>query len=210
MSIKVLVVDDHEVIRVGLMVLFSGTEIEIVAEASSGSQVLPMAKRHKPDVVLLDVRMPDMDGLDVLERLRKELPATRVIMLSAYDNPTYVARALVLGAAEYLLKGSTRAELHAAVRAVAAGKDPAKNGELRRVSTAMNLGKELGRKDNPLTPRETQVMRHLALGLSNKEIAQSLQISLETVKEHVENILRKLAVANRTKAAIWAVRHGFM
>ncbi len=210
MSIKVLVADDHEVVRNGLAALFHGSDIKIVGEASTGNEVTPMAKKLKPDVVLLDVRMPGLDGLDALEKLRKDLPHMRVVVLSTYDNPTYVARAVALGATDYVLKGSTRSELINAVTAASAGKDSSKNGELRRVSTAMNLRKEVGQEDIPLTQRETQVLRHIALGLSNKEIAKSLTISVETVKEHVQNILRKVQVTDRTQAAVWAVRRGLV
>ncbi len=210
MSIKVLVADDHEVVRNGLVALFQGTDIKVVAEATNGNEVVPMAKKHKPDVVMLDIRMPGIDGLETLEKLRKDLPNLQVVVLSTYDNPTYVARAVALGAADYVLKSSTRNELIAVVSAAVSGKDPVKNGELRRVSTAMNLRKEEGQEDIPLTQRETQVLRHIALGLSNKEIAKSLTISVETVKEHVQNILRKVVVTDRTQAAVWAVRRGLV
>ena len=121
-----------------------------------------------------------------------------------------MARAVALGASDYMLKGSTRNELISAITAAASGQPATKGGELRRVSTTMNLRKELGDEDVPLTPARTQVLRHIALGLSNKEIAKSLSISVETVKEHVQNILRKIADSDRTQAAVWAFRRGLV
>lgn len=204
MSVKVLVADDHEVVRRGLASLFAGSDIKVVAEAKNGEEAVKLAKKLKPDVVLLDIRMPDIDGLDALERIRKDRPDQRVVVLSTYDNPTYVARSVALGASDYVLKGSSRNELVAAINAAAQGQPATKAGELRRVHQAMNTREPSD--DVPLTQRELQVLRHIALGLSNKEIGRSLGISVETVKEHVQNILRKIAVSDRTQAAVWAVR----
>jgi DNA-binding NarL/FixJ family response regulator len=210
MSVRILVADDHEVVRTGLVSLLDGTEIEIVAEASSGDDALKMAVKHKPDVVLLDIRMPDSDGLDALDKIRRELPDMKVVVLSTYDNPTYVARAVALGAVDYMLKGASRQELIAAITAAAEGKSPSQFGELQRVAGAMSKNVPANKEEIPLTNRETQVLRHVALGLSNKEIGRSLSISIETVKEHVQNILRKIAVTDRTQAAVWAVRKGLV
>ncbi len=204
MSVKVLVADDHEVVRRGLASLFSGSDIKVVAEAKTGEEAIKLTKKLKPDVVLLDIRMPDIDGLDALEKIRKDRPEQRVVILSTYDNPTYVARSVALGASDYVLKGSTKNELVAAINAAASGQPAIKAGELRRVHHAMNTREPSD--DVPLTQRELQVLRHIALGLSNKEIGRSLGISVETVKEHVQNILRKIAVTDRTQAAVWAVR----
>ncbi|MEX0714883.1 MAG: response regulator transcription factor [Pirellulales bacterium] len=210
MAIRVLVVDDHEVVRSGLASLLEGTQVEVVALASGGDEALPLARRHRPDIVLLDIRMNGMDGLATLEELRRTVPECRVIMLSSYDNPTYVARANALGASDYLLKGSTREQLLGAIAAVAAGKAPSDVGEMRRVAGAMAARKKQDNVDVALTQRETQVLRHLALGLSNKEIGRSLSISIETVKEHVQHLLRKIDAADRTQAAVWAVRKGLV
>jgi DNA-binding NarL/FixJ family response regulator len=204
MSVKVLVADDHEVVRRGLASLLSGSDIKVIAEAKTGEEAVKLTKKHKPDVVLLDIRMPDIDGLDALEKIRKDRPDQRVVMLSTYDNPTYVARSVALGASDYVLKGSTKNELVAAINAAAHGQPAIKAGELRRVHNTMNTREPSD--DVPLTQRELQVLRHIALGLSNKEIGRSLGISVETVKEHVQNILRKIAVSDRTQAAVWAVR----
>ncbi len=206
MSVKVLVADDHEVVRSGLVSLLADSEIEVVAEASDGAEAVKLAIKHKPDVVLLDIRMPDSDGLEALDKIRREVPGTRVVMLSTYDNPTYVARAVALGASDYVLKGSSRQELIATIIAAAEGKSPSHTGELQRVAGAMSKNCSTADDAIPLTNRETQVLRHVALGLSNREIGRSLGISVETVKEHVQNILRKISVTDRTQAAVWAVR----
>ena len=210
MSVKVVIADDHEVVRRGQASLLAGSEVKILGEASNGEEALKLAKKLKPDVVLLDIRMPGKDGLATLEKIRAELPTVRVVMLSTFDNPTYVARAVAAGAHDYILKGSSRSEIIAAITGAAAGQLPAKAGELRRVATTMANRVATPDPDIPLTQRETQVLRHMALGLSNKEIAQSLTISVETVKEHVQNILRKIAVSDRTQAAVWAVRRGLV
>ena len=131
MSIRLLVCDDHEVIRTGLASLFSGTEIEIIGEASSGKEALRLAQKDKPDVVLLDIRMLDGDGLATLEKLRSKVPESKVVMLSTFDSPTYIARSVALGAADYVLKGSPREALIGTIMAAAAGESPSRHGELK-------------------------------------------------------------------------------
>ncbi len=210
MSISVVVADDHEVVRSGLVSLLADTEINVVAEASSGAEALKMAVEHQPDVLLLDIRMPDSDGLDALDKIRHEVPNTRVVMLSTYDNPTYVARAVALGASDFVLKGSSRQDLISTIVAVSEGKCPSQVGELQKMAGTMSQNVTPEDSTIPLTNREVQVLRHLALGLSNKEIGRSLEISIETVKEHVQNILRKISVTDRTQAAVWAVRKGMV
>jgi len=210
MSIRLLVADDHQVIRTGLASLLAGTEIEIVAEAANGKECIEQAEKVNPDVILLDIRMPDGDGLSTLEKLRAKIPDAVVVMLSTYDNPTYIARAVALGASDYVLKGSSRDDIIATITAAGRGESPSRSGELRRIAGAMKIRQAIDDDDVPLTQRETQVLRHVALGLSNKEIGRSLEISVETVKEHVQNILRKIAVSDRTQAAVWAVRKGLV
>lgn len=210
MSVKVLVCDDHQVIRTGLASLFAGTEIEIVGEAENGKETLKQAKKLKPDVVLLDIRMPDGDGLATLEKLQAQEPGSKVVMLSTYDNPTYIARAVALGASDYVLKGSSRDDIVATIVAASRGESPSRTGELKKIAATMKVRQVVDDDDVPLTQRETQVLRHVALGLSNREIGRSLEISVETVKEHVQNILRKIAVSDRTQAAVWAVRKGLV
>jgi DNA-binding NarL/FixJ family response regulator len=190
--------------------LLAGSNIEIVAEAANGKETIKLAEQHKPDVILLDIRMPDGDGLGTLEKLRVKVPGSRVVMLSTFDNPTYIARAVALGASDYVLKGSSREDLITTLEAAADDESPSKAGELRRIAGAMKIRQVIEDDDVPLTQRETQVLRHVALGLSNKEIGRSLEISVETVKEHVQNILRKIAVSDRTQAAVWAVRKGLV
>ncbi len=209
-KIRLMIVDDHEVVRTGMQSLVEGTEIEVVATAANGSDAVKLAKQSKPDVVLVDIRMADGDGLTTLEELRQKLPDLRVVMLSTYENPTYVARANAMGASDYILKGSTRAQLLGAIKAVAAGDAPSQYGEMKRVAGAMATREKEKDPEVALTQRETQVLRHLALGLSNKEIGSSLQISIETVKEHVQHLLRKINATDRTQAAVWAVRRGLV
>jgi len=205
MSINVLVADDHEMVRTGLHSLLEGSDIRIIAEAGSGDEAIDEAKKHHPDVILLDIRMPGADGLATLERIHKEMPDVRVVMLSTYDNPTYVARSVALGASDYVLKGSSRSDLIKAIEAAHAGESPTSDNQMKNVATTMET-RQNRHEDVPLTNRETQVLKHIALGLSNREIAKSLEISIETVKEHVQNILRKISVSDRTQAAVWAVR----
>ncbi len=210
MAIRVLVADDHEVVRCGLRSLVTGTEIEVVAEASSGEQALRLITEHKIDVLILDIRMPDGDGLNTLGRVKLDYPEIPVLLLSTYDNPTYIARAVALGAAGYLLKGRDREHLLEAIRKAAAGQDVWTRDELRRVTGALATPRLNADVEGPLTQRESEVLRQLALGLTNKEIAQALSISYETVKEHVQHILRKVGVSDRTQVAVWAVRKGLV
>jgi DNA-binding NarL/FixJ family response regulator len=210
MKIRLLIADDHEVIRTGLVTLLEGSNIQIVGQAATGNEAVQLAEQLRPDVVLLDIRMPDGDGLEALEKIRAKMPKIYVVMLSTYDNPTYVARAVTLGAADFVLKGATREALIETIVTAAEGKSPSRIGELKRVANAMKIREIVDDDEVPLTQRETQVLRHLALGLSNKEIARSLDISVETVKEHVQNLLRKTALADRTQAAVWAVRKGLV
>lgn len=211
MALRLVVVDDHEVVRTGLASVMEGTDIRIVGQAASGREAIELVAKLKPDVVLLDIRMPEGDGLSVLEAIRRESPVSKVVVFSTYDNPTYIARAHALGASDYLLKGCSREQILGAVRAVAAGEESTEYGEMRRVQQAIGKRQKSPIDDEvALTQRETQVLRHLALGLSNKEIGRSLNISVETVKEHVQHLLRKLNVNDRTQAAVWAVRKGLV
>jgi DNA-binding NarL/FixJ family response regulator len=210
MSIRLLIADDHEVIRVGLANLLAGAEMKIVAQAANGKDCLKLAEQHKPDVILLDIRMPDGDGFQLLKKLGQKVPESKVVMLTHHDNPTYVARAAILGACDYVLKGSARQTILDAIVAAASGTSPSVSGELRRMAATLNNQEPLEDDQVKLTRRETQLLRHLALGLSNNEIGRSLAISVETVKEHVQNVLRKLGAKDRTQAAVWAVRKGLL
>lgn len=206
MSIKVLIADDHEVVRSGLKTLLADTDVEVVAEVASGEEAVKYALAHKPDVVLLDIRMQDGDGLNALGRIKLDKPDIPVLILSTFDNPTYIARSVALGASGYLLKSCTREELLTAIRAAAAGETVWTRDELRRVTGALATPRLAADVEVPLTQRESEVLKQLAHGLTNKEIAATLQISYETVKEHVQHILRKIGVSDRTQAAVWAVR----
>ena len=203
-----LIADDHEVIRKGLISLFADSGIEVCGEVATADDAVRQARKLKPTVVLLDVRFGESDGLEAAKLIRAAAPATRLVMFSAFDNPTYVARAVAAGAHDYLLKTISRSDLIAAVKAAAAGENATRVGELRRIASQMSRRERGGVTGVPLTPRETQVLRLVAMGLSNQEIADSLEISVETVKEHVQNLLRKLGVGDRTQAAVWALRHG--
>ena len=210
MSIKLLIADDHEVVRTGLCSMLAGSEIEVVAQATTGEEVISLVISHQPDVVLLDIRMPQTDGLNCLGRLKMDHPKLPVLMLSTYDNPTYAARAVALGANGYVLKGASRDKLLESLRTAAAGENAWTREELRRVTGALATPRMNADVEVPLTQRESEVLRYLVQGLTNKEIAGVLQISYETVKEHVQHILRKVGVSDRTQAAVWAVRNGLV
>lgn len=211
MTIRLLVADDHEVVRSGIGSLLGNSDVEIVGLASNVTETVSLTKQKSPDVLLLDVRLGDEDGLTALEQIRETDPELSVVVISTYDNPTYVARAIALRASDYILKDSTRAEMLNAIRRAASKEKPSDASILLRVQATMSKRKDRSdSKDIPLTNRELQVLRHIALGLSNKEIGNSLQISVETVKEHVQNILRKLDASDRTAAAVWAVKSGLI
>jgi len=205
-KIRLLIADDHEVVRCGLKTLVNGTEIQVVTEVSTGEDAVKATLENPPDVVLLDIRMPNGDGLTALGRIKLEKPEMPVLMLSTFDNPTYIARSVALGASGFLLKGCTRDELLNTIRTAAAGESAWTRDELRRVTGALATPRLAADVEVPLTQRESEVLRQLAYGLTNKEIAAALHISYETVKEHVQHILRKIGVSDRTQAAVWAVR----
>jgi DNA-binding NarL/FixJ family response regulator len=208
MPTTVVIADDHELVRRGLASLLEGAPIRIVAEVEDGDAAVKAARKHKPDVVLLDVRMGETDGLDAIRRIRTASADTQVVVLSAFDNPTYVARAVSAGAHDYVLKSSPRSEIVDAVTGAAAGREPARSSPLKRVAGAMANRAVVSAAEVQLTSRESQALRLIAMGLSNQEIADSLEISVETVKEHVQNLLRKMSLSDRTQAAVWAIRHG--
>jgi len=211
LSVRVLIADDHEVVRTGIKsILSTDPEIDVVGEATTGEQAVAMAVELNPDVVLLDIRMPGNDGLNALGRIKLDRPQMPIVVLSTYDNPTYVARAVALGANGYLMKTATQTEVVDAVKRVSSGENIWTREELRRVTGALATPRLSDDIEVPLTKRESDVLRQLAHGLTNKEIAQALGISYETVKEHVQHILRKVGVADRTQAAVWAVRKGLV
>jgi DNA-binding NarL/FixJ family response regulator len=205
-KINLLIADDQEVVRRGLKALLADTEIKIVAEVTTGRAALEYASKHDLDVVLMDVRMPDGDGMTALGRIKLDKPDLPILMFSNYDNPTYIARAVALGASGYLLKDCTREKLVKAIETAAAGESVWTRDELRRVTGSLATPRLNADIEVPLTTREGEVLRQVAYGLTNKEIAQMLEISYETVKEHVQHVLRKIGVSDRTQAAVWAVR----
>ncbi len=207
MPIKVLLVDDHHVVRQGLrMYLALDPELEVVGEAANGQEALQIARRIHPDVILMDLLMPVMDGLTAIGLLRKELPDTEIIALTSILEDEKVVGAIRAGAIGYLLKDTQADDLNRAIKAAAAGQVQLSP------QAAARLIREVRAPESPetLTERETDVLRLLAKGCSNKEIAQTLIIGEKTVKTHVSNILAKLNVPSRTQAALYAVRIGLV
>ena len=205
---SLLVADPQELIRAGLRAMLVGTSVKFVGEAPDAKETLTLAKKHKPSVVLLDVAIPGGDAFELAGTLSKSLPGTAFVFMTAIDNPTYMARARAVGAAHCLLKDVSQRELVAAIESAAAGKPASGPSTFGRVTASLDVRDKGPALDAGLTPRESQVLAHVAYGLSNEEISQTLGISIETVKEHVQNILRKLSVSDRTQAAVWAVRSG--
>jgi len=213
MPLRILVVDDHEVARQGLANLLTTPQTIVASVASSGAEALELLQQgDRFDVILLDVRMPEEDGLATLEKIRALDHQIPVILLSSYDNPTYIARAAALGATDYILKTTPHVSVSKIIRSLAAGEPLHDDSELMRIKRKMLQDEDPSGipQELALTTREAQVLRHVALGLSNKEIAFSLRISVETVKEHVQNLLRKMQANDRTDAAVRAVRMGVL
>jgi two-component system, NarL family, response regulator LiaR len=207
MSIRLLLVDDHSVVRQGLrMFLGLDPELEVVGEANNGAEALDQARALRPDVVLMDLLMPVMDGVTATAALRAELPDTEVIALTSVLEDAAVMGAMRAGAIGYLLKDTEADELRRAIKAAAAGQVQLSP------QAAARLLREVRAPESPetLTERETDVLRLLAQGQSNKQIAQTLTIGEKTVKTHVSNILAKLGVPSRTQAALHAVRIGLV
>jgi DNA-binding NarL/FixJ family response regulator len=208
MSIRIVIADDHSVVRQGLrMLLTLDPELEVAGEASNGAQALQLARELQPDVVLMDMLMPVMDGIEATSAIRRELPDTEVLALTSALDDDIVVGAVRAGAIGYLLKNTDAPDVIRAIKAAAAGQvqlSPEAAGLLMREihPLAAPMGSE------PLTERETDVLRLLARGLANKEIARELQIGEKTVKTHVSNILAKLGVQSRTQAALQAGRMG--
>ncbi len=205
-KIRLLIADDHEAVRCGVKTLLEGTEIKVVGEATTGQAAVKYAVEKDVDIVLMDIRMPDGDGLTALGRIKLEKPDLPILLISAFENPAYVARGVAMGAAGSLLKGCTRDELVNAIRSAVAGENVWTHEELRRVSGSLRTPRLSGDMEVSLSEREGEVLRQMAFGLTNRQIATTLHISYETVKEHVQHILRKIGLTDRTQAAVWAVR----
>jgi two-component system, NarL family, response regulator LiaR len=207
MTIRVLITDDHKVVRRGLRgFLELDPELEVVGEASNGEEAVDMVRRLEPDVVLMDLLMPVMDGIEATREIRKEMPDTEVVALTSVLEYASVTRAIKAGAIGYLLKNTEADELCKAIRAGAAGKVQL------APEAAARLISEVRAPASPeaLTERETEVLKLIARGKANKEIADELFIDETTVKSHVHSILSKLNVRSRTQAVLYAVRLGLV
>jgi NarL family two-component system response regulator LiaR len=201
--IRVLIADDHAVVRQGLRTFLDlQDDIEVVAEAGDGAEALAAAVEHAPDVALIDLVMPNVDGIEAIRGLRERLPQTRAIVLSSFIDDEKLFPAVRAGAAGYLLKDVQPQELVEAIRTVHAG------GALLHPKVASRLLDEIA--TDPLTPREREVLALIGRGMANKVIARELSLSEKTVKAHVSSILAKLGVADRTQAALYAVRAGLV
>ena len=202
-SIRILVADDHYVVRMGVTAIINNEpDMEVVAEAVNGRQAVELFEKHKPDLVLLDSRMPLKDGVQAAKEIQDRHPAARILMLTAFDGDEDIHKALAAGAQGYVLKSSTGEQLVPALRAVAAG-----DGWMpEEVASRLAKRKEF----EPLTPRELEVLHELAKGLANKQIADVMNISQHTAKGYLKTILTKLHVADRTEAVTVAIQRGLI
>ena len=211
MPIRVIVIEPLEIVRMGLRALFRSEEfvrheITIVTEGFSPKDIESLYAEFLPDIVLTEAQFPNVMGFDAIDALKQEFPNTKVCIYTSADNPAFLARAAIGNVDDYLVKSEPAAELVAALVRLHDGKERPVGHKLDRVVGRMKSKRFPVEHEVPLTGRELQVLRHIAFGMSNKEIARSLKISVDTVKEHVQNILRKMNFHDRTHAAVWAVR----
>ena len=202
-SIRILAVDDHALLREGIAGLVAGqSDMSLVAQASNGREAIHQFRTHRPDITLMDLQMPEMNGLDAIIAIRGEFPEARIIVLTTYTGDVQVLRALKAGARAYLLKNLLHKELLETIRVVHAGK--------KTVSPEVSFQLAEHATDDALTPAEVRVLRLIADGNANKEIASQLSVSEETVKGQVRNILSKLGANDRTHAVMIGVRRGII
>jgi len=214
-KIRVVIVDDHLMVCEGLTSMLTTPEIEVVEVAHSGQSALEKIRRLEPDITLMDIRMPDMNGIDVLQKVREMDLATRVIMITTYRNISYLLKSLAAGASGFILKDISREELLKTVQTVASGERFVDHQFLQGVLRDLDVPNYQQTELNPeiiesLTPREMDVLKLIVEGLSNKAIAEVLVISPTTVKGYVQTILEKLHVSDRTQAAVKAIRSGLV
>jgi len=208
---RLVIADDHELARAGLRTMLIGQHgIELLAEAKNGREALEFCRRLQPDLALIDVRMPDVDGLATCRSIRQEVPTTNVILITMHENPHYLLEALRAGASAYVLKDVTQRELLATIRRVLRGESVLDPDIVVRVLGHMteDTSRQAHLSALQLSPRERQVLQLLAQGLTNREIARALTVSASTIKIHVEHILAKLGVSDRTQAAVRSIELG--
>ncbi len=209
--IKVLLVDDHEMVRIGLAaVLGTEEDIEVVGEASNGAEGIRLAEQYKPDVILMDLVMDGMDGIETTKRVLAIYPECKVIVLTSFIDDEKMYPAIEAGAFSYLLKTLRASEIADAIRAAVRGQSVLESQVAAKMMDRLRQPKEQRAAHEELTEREMEVLRLLAQGRSNQEIAEQLYIGIKTVKFHVTNLLAKLGVEDRTNAAIYAYKHGLV
>jgi len=210
--VRVLLADDHALVRAGIRALLEGLEgVAVVAEAGNGGEVLELARKHRPDVVLLDISMPGIGGLEASAQLKQELPEVRVVMLSMHANEEYVLQALRAGAVGYMLKDSATAELELALQAVMQGETYLSPPISKQVveGYVQRVGAEQPATDH-LTPRQRQVLQLIAEGLSTKEIAYRLELSVKTVETHRAQLMERLQIRDIAGLVKYAIRNGLV
>ena len=208
-SIRLLICDDHAVVRRGLRSLVSvKPEMELVGEAVDGEEAVAMAKKLKPDVIIMDLVMPRKDGVTAISEIKKNNQDARILVLTSFSDDKNVFSAIKAGASGYLLKDSSPEDLLQAINDVYQGKSPLHPVIAQKVIQEMHQPTDLPPTDDPLSTREVEVLQNVAQGMSNQEIARTLKIKEGTVRIHVGNILNKLQLANRTQAALYALREG--